>query len=162
LDAWPAACARPVWPTAKTLMAASTQTQKFVLITITFLLVRLTPNLGRLEPGGFRRTSRPHGLNGEGIVTGAECLDLLRVGACQVQQRRIPVDDMQGSLHESAGLDVAFPGGRGRHARAAFVKGALAGTQRSVAGDATGLWPAIVTGEEDQRVLPHLRRLERG
>ena len=68
------------------------------------------------------------------------------------KQRGIPVDHVQRLVDDGARLDVARPGGEGRDAHAALVERALAGPERAVAGDAARARPAVVAGEDDQRV----------
>ena len=67
-----------------------------------------------------------------------------------------------GCVDRAAGWDVAVPGDAGADADAAFVDRALAGAQRAVAGDLPGRGPAVVAGEEDQRVVAHALLIQRG
>lgn len=78
---------------------------------------------------------------------------LLDGGPCQFQQCRIPTNDVQRFVHESARLDFSFPCVGSTHPHSTFIHGAFPGTKSPVILDNSGVHTAVVTREEKQCVL---------
>ena len=75
-------------------------------------------------------------------------------GAAQLNQGRVPIDDVDWLSDLAARGDVPVPRGEGGDPHTALVERALACPELAVVGDNARARTAVVAAEDEQRVLP--------